>query len=132
MAYVLSGTYEPTVSTDGDLTAVVFGFIGYMRVGPGPGPAVGDVVTLFGTISVSNAEAGARSAQLSIPIPFDAVEAPTGPAAATYQVIPGQAASITAYTTASTFVLDVGDWLAASTNAVWFQAQYITANAVDP
>ena len=132
MPYVLLGSYEPAVSSNALLTGTTFGPLGYRRVGPGPGPAAGDHITLFGTISVHNAEAGAESAQLSFPLPFEAVEGPTGPTAATYQVPVGSAASIVAFTTDVAFALDVADWAAVSINSVWFQCEYITANAEDP
>ena len=129
--YSHSGTYTPTVTTNGEATVAPALLSGYSRVGNGAGvPLAGDTVTVFGAFA---AEGLADGDVVLVSLPFQIAENVYPWCDGT--IIPGSGIDVT-----SAFAFSGPDGAFAFTmgvsglgdGGVSFTFTYQTANAVDP
>ena len=132
-----SGTYTPTVTTNGSATVAPVALTGYSRVGNGAGvPLAGDTVTVFGAFTASGVADG-DVVIVSLPFELSALVDPVYPwctavgipfEGVTELVVNG--ATYSGPEGAFAFAIGVSD--PPGEGGVSFTFTYQTANAVDP
>lgn len=130
--YMASGTYTPTVTTNGSATVAPVLLSGYSRVGNGAGvPLAGDTVTVFGAFT---AEGLADGDVVLVSLPFQIAENVYPWCEGTVIPYPGSGIDVTSASFsgpdgAFAFTMGVSG---APLGAVSFSFTYQTANAIDP
>lgn len=128
--YMASGTYTPTVTTNGSATVEPALLSGYSRVGNGAGvPSAGDTVHVFGFL---HADGLADGEVITVTLPFE-VSTAVGPYAAVPIMDAGNDLSarleVSDVDTASlTFTVTTDT----SSESISWSLIYQTANAIDP
>lgn len=130
--YMASGTYTPTVTTNGSATVAPALLSGYLRVGNGAGvPLAGDTVTVLGAFT---AEGLADGDVVRVSLPFQIAENVYPWCEGTVIPYPGSGIDVTSASFsgpdgAFAFTMGVSG---APLGAVSFSFTYQTANAIDP